>query len=410
MRVLDFGSFRNKGKAFGGRLHVSGEILLFSMESYGSYGNEDLYVSFKREGGKWSMPKNLGPNVNSYQQEMTPFLSEDKKVLYFSSNGHGSQGGRDIFYSQRLDDSWENWTTPQRLTDATNTEGVELSYFIDPNNAYTSFFTSTQNSEGYGDIMMQRAEEIMLLEQGEVNINESTSIKSGYSTVALQSGPDESISGDETSRSAFSVENNANVESKAISIQVLDINTKEPLGFWVVFNDAEGRELNKIKFEKEEPKSLPKVENATRLTFSSAGYLPVSTSVDKVASQPDPILLKPAKKGARLVLENILFDKGTSKLADSQSESSIQQLVAFLQENPTIRIRLDGHTDNIGNARLNKELSMDRAGAIRDYMVNQGVDFERIRVNGWGGSRPVADNQTEEGRSLNRRVEMVIID
>ncbi|WP_455423229.1 OmpA family protein [Echinicola pacifica] len=110
-----------------------------------------------------------------------------------------------------------------------------------------------------------------------------------------------------------------------------------------------------------------------------------------------------------LVLRDVLFEKGTAELAQEQTYAYIDKLVVFMQENPLVKIRLEGHTDNVGNAALNKQLSMNRAKAIRDYMVDSGVAFERMMIRGNGGADPVADNDTEVGREQNRRVEMVII-
>src|SRR5690606_16706967 len=103
--------------------------------------------------------QNLGPDINTFQQEMTPSLSKDKQVLFFSSNGHGSTQGRDIFYAERLDESWGNWSVPKPLTTG-NTIGVELAYFELPDDSEKAMFTTTQNSEGYGDILMVQSEKI----------------------------------------------------------------------------------------------------------------------------------------------------------------------------------------------------------------------------------------------------------
>src|SRR5690606_29699601 len=116
-KQVELGSnFRNNSSHFSGRLSGSRNILILSYSTFGSFGNEDIYVSFLLENGNWAVPKNLGPDINTFQQELTPYLSPDGSILYFSTNGHGSVGGIDVFYSERLDDSWENWSTPQALT------------------------------------------------------------------------------------------------------------------------------------------------------------------------------------------------------------------------------------------------------------------------------------------------------
>jgi|GEM_PF-452830 len=460
---LDFGSFRNNGKSFSARLHPSGEILVMSMNSFGTYGNEDIYVSFRQSEGKWSVPKNIGPVVNTFEQEMTPFLSEDKQVLYFSTNGHGTNEGRDIFYAQRLDDSWEQWSTPVRLNNDINSRGVELSYFIDPNSPYTAFVTTTQNSEGYGDILMRRKEEIVLkeTEPSESNSYLAANVAVRPSNTNNVNATPDRVSSKEKDASPYAVEaltveteplaedlpegheeflteeaNNNRIEeprtaevvdiqpefeentvdeeapileNDLIRVNVLDRNSKSEIPYKVSFLDSKGANLG-IEDGLGGPKELNLREGTAKVVVSSNNYLPESYSVSAISEMTDPIMLTHAKVGVSLVLKEVLFTKGTSQLADENSLVYINQLVDFLDENPEVKIRLEGHTDNIGNSRLNKQLSMQRAKAIRDYMVKQGVDFERIRLRGHGGDKPIASNDTQEGREQNRRVEMIIIE
>ncbi|GAB3658471.1 hypothetical protein GCM10028791_31440 [Echinicola sediminis] len=468
---LDFGSFKNNGKSFSARLHPSGEILVMSMNSYGSYGNEDIYVSFRQSGRRWSVPKNIGPVVNSFEQEMTPFLSIDKQVLYFSANGHGTGEGRDIFYSQRLDDSWERWTAPKRLNDDVNSRGVELSYFIDPNSPYTAFVTTTQDSEGYGDILMRRKEEIVLEEppissenrflasslpvraseptkvstvsrgiQSE-SVNETTQEK----VTATQVVEEELVEAAPVSGEALQEESKAEIpaeeveatepersepkeikkemveaevpekteaailENESISVNVLDIHSKAEIPYKVSFQNSEGTGLGTETGLSGQNK-LNLREGTVKVVVSSTNYLPETLTVSAFRANNSLVLLTPAKSGTSLILNEILFAKGTAQLADENSLNYIHQLVGFLKDHPALKIRLEGHTDNIGNAKLNKQLSMERAKTIRDYMVKQGVDFERIRLRGLGGDKPITSNDTQEGREQNRRVEMVIID
>ncbi|WP_215226736.1 OmpA family protein [Echinicola shivajiensis] len=459
---LDFGSFRNNGKSFSARLHPSGDILVMSMNSFGTYGNEDIYVSFKQANGSWSVPKNIGPDVNSYEQEMTPFISDDKQVIYFSTNGHGTTEGRDIYYAQRLDGSWEKWTKPKRLKEEINSKGVELSYFIDPNSPYTAFVTTTQNSEGYGDILMQRKEEIVLEEPAnqsfnpkpylaanfisrtekvdmdpkeaeiikvnEIIVNEEISSNQSdvdrsievFETSPITSSKPEEISEKPVKEKIVEITINKSEEEKEdfsaaiipnsqYALNVLDKKTRETIPFKVIFKDDQGKQLgSESNLGSDDVFALR--EGTTQLTISSPNYLPESIGLGGLENREEPILLISAEKGVSMVLEEVLFQKGTSELADENSLVYINQLVDFLNDNPSLKVRLEGHTDNVGNVRLNKELSMDRAAAIRDIMVENGVDFERIRLRGFGGSKPIADNNTLSGREQNRRVEMVIID
>ena len=136
------------------------------------------------------------------------------------------------------------------------------------------------------------------------------------------------------------------------------------------------------------------------------GFMPMTVAMDSSFSKD---MLVPASPGMRLDLKSIQFERGSFELADSTSIGYIKAVAEFLITSPSIKIGLEGHTDNLGNVGLNKTLSTQRAAKIRDLLVEAGVDLERIRVSGFGGTRPIADNATEMGRILNRRVELVIL-
>lgn len=365
------GSFRNLSDHFSGRLAPSGDVLVLSIESFGSYGNEDIYVSFLAEGGSWSTPQNLGPAVNTYQQEMTPFLSADKKVLFFSSNGHGGQGGRDIFYSSRLDESWESWSEPLPLSTG-NTIGVELAYVELQDRSGDAIYTTTQNSEGYGDLVWLHAEKPQLAK--------TESPDTDAETVLL-----EPLSG----------------------FDVPKVEAEKPL-------EPNEPKSEEAIFEMEKPLSPP-VELTEPLMEESLLDSADVTTEDRAAEQIEALDIPEeidfaGSKGKSMVLEKVFFKRGTAELSDLNSMEFIRYLAAFLLKNPDVKILLEGHTDNLGNPRLNRELSLNRASAIRDFLIDFGVAFERVRIAGWGGERPVADNRDEEGRQRNRRVEMTILD
>lgn len=335
---LDLGNnFRNQSPHFSGRLSASGDILILSYSTFGSYGNEDIYVSFLKN-GEWTVPKNLGPQINTFQQEMTPSLSADGRILFFSTNAHGSTGGMDVFYAERLDESWENWSSPKPLTER-NTPGAELAYFQAAHEQDLAFLTSTQNSEGYGDILM------------------------GRQALVLQSEEVETVA-------------------------------SPPLA------------------ESKREDSKPPVQTSTRTVPPVRKKEAASVSPPAELRQPeteDALFLNAASSGERVILEQVLFQRGTAEYLDGTHKATISSLASFLNRNPELRILLEGHTDNLGNPQLNKELSLNRASAVRKSLMDLGVEFERIRIAGWGGARPIADNSSEEGRSKNRRVELQII-
>lgn len=430
-RQLDITSFRNLSDHFSGRLSPSGDVLILSLESYGSYGNEDIYVSFLKETGTWTAPQNLGPAINTYQQEMTPYLSEDKRSLFFSTNGHGTTRGRDIYSAQRLDESWENWSSPQPLTYG-NTTGAELSYFPMGGEKNLAIFTTTQNSEGYGDLRIIQAEPVTA-ERDEEQPDEVATIKpepaqnEESATPTTPAPLEEKIPEEEKTIPSSEPEQPLSPELPAtkptqtdektpeaealkesgLSLKVVDKNSLEEIDYSVSFTDRGGSTF--LMEDSVDDNQFPvDLQAIKEVLVTSPGYLPLTIKEPAFSQLEEPVLMTPASKGASMALEEVLFKRGTAELLDESSAAFIDRLAEFLKDNADVRILLEGHTDNLGNPQLNKELSLDRASAIRSRIVGQGVEFERIRIAGWGGSRPIATNQNEEGRTKNRRVELVI--
>src|SRR5690606_28248663 len=446
---LEMGSFRNQSTHFSGRLAPSKDAMILSIASYGSYGNEDIYVSSLKSGNTWTTPQNLGPSINTYQQELTPYLSADKQWLFFSTNGHGSTRGIDVYYSQRLDESWENWSQPQPLTQV-NTTGAELAYLPLNGEVDLAVYTSTQNSEGYGDIQMVQAAlpaEVNLSEHAadpvavaaeaipEIpSVEEPKSAEVPIVPVPAEEHPEpaETIKEEiiipevapepnqpspaqptktEIDSPADSLTNQVpeqEMAKAALPLRVLDINSLEPIAYSLTIKNAPGRETT-VQAKAGEEIGLPQGGfPAMEWVITSPGYLPSRIKAPSVGKLKEPILMTPASKGVSRVLEDILFKRGTAELAEECCLSIVHSLASFLKEKPEVRILLEGHTDNLGNAQLNKDLSLQRASTIRRLLVDQGIAFERIRIAGWGGTKPIASNQSEEGRMQNRRVEMVI--
>jgi outer membrane protein OmpA-like peptidoglycan-associated protein len=421
LRPLEMGNFKNNSMHFSGRLAAEGSIIVMSMNSFGTFGNEDIYVSFRQSEKVWTSPLNLGPQINSFAQEQTPYLSNDLQTIYFSSNIHGNGRGKDIYFAQRKSQSWEDWTQPQKIGLA-NSIGSELSYTIIDPNSEMAIFTTTQNSEGFGDFMLVKFEAKEPL--ANLEVIEDTSVSDAASIPATQLDSTIFITEIEEESTKEAVEA-VNEESKVQDliqpeiaildsvakvrglIRILNVQTLEEVPYQIEVGNERG--LKKILESQVELWELLEEPQWNTIIISSKGYLPKmlgSTEWEKLEGKE--LLLQPAISGTAIVLDNIQFNRGTSDFADSKSIQVLDNLVTFMKVNENIKIRLEGHTDNAGDPSLNKDLSMKRASKIRGYLTINGVDFERIRISGWGGSRPIADNQTEEGRILNRRVEMLI--
>ncbi|MBK9249379.1 MAG: OmpA family protein [Ignavibacteria bacterium] len=328
----------------------------------------DLYVSFKGDDNVWSDPINMGFNINSVDDEFSPFIAGDDKTLYFSSDRTDGYGGTDIYITRRLDDTWLTWTTPRNLGPDINTKFNEQDYSIAASGDVV-YYVSDLNGFGSTDIYR--------LHLPEAFRPTATAIVSG---------------------------------------KVMDISTKQPVQAKIQY---ENLETGKIIGEAISNPStgdytiaLPSGSNYGFIA-NALGFYPISENLDLIKLseykeiQKD-LNLAPIKKGEIIRLNNLFFNFGKSNIR-KESESELNRLFSLLQNSPNMKIEVSGHTDNIGNESSNISLSLDRATAIKEFLVTKGIQVGRISVKGYGKSKPIAGNDTDEGRQKNRRVEFVIL-
>lgn len=344
------------------------QILLMSIERDDSFGNLDLYVSFRQENGEFTEPKNLGPQINTYASEGTPFLALDGKTLYFSSEGHPGYGSKDIFISKRIDDSWTNWTKPLNLGPKINTNNWET-YFSLSAKGDTAFFVRSDGTFGQEDIYM-------------IALNLPTKPE----PVVLVKG------------------------------YVLDIETNKPLECQIEYYDLENNKKAGIAHSNPQDGSysivLPYGKNYG-ITAISEGYLSIKENLNlkKVNVYKEinkNIYMAKIKIGQTIKLNNIFFEQASDKIM-KESYPELEELVKLMNNNKTLEIELHGHTDNRGNPQVLFELSQKRVNAIKEYLVNNGIDSTRIKTKAWGGKMPINKDESEEEHAKNRRVEIKIL-
>ena len=388
---IDIKYFYNKSDHVSISLSETGDIMLLSLESYGTYGAEDLYVSFRTGNDQWSEPRNIGSQINTAFQEMTPYLAPDNKTLFFASNGHGGYGGRDIFVTKRQDDSWQNWSEPANLGPEINTTGVELyfQYFPDEERA---IYTSTQNSDGYSDLKVvhlpvRKIEEILGDSIETAVLRESVAIAE--------------------------IRENEPVADKELRItgSVLDAETGRLLQASLLISNENWKESLETEDNGEYAILLP-ASDVYEVIIKSEGYVSQQEILDIRVSEIDVIThdftLQPIKVGTTVKLGNVLFVRGSTELLES-SYPQLDLVVQMMLKNAGIEIELSGHTDNQGSERLNKILSQQRVDEVINYLIAHGTEKRRLNGKGYGGSIPVASNESEETRKLNRRVEFTIV-
>ena len=347
---------------------ADGQTLYFSSARKGGQGGSDLWLTIFKQGQGWTKPKNAGPNINTYHEEMAPFIHADGQTMYFSSKGHPGMGGFDLFITRQ--DSAGEWQKAQNLGWPVNTASDEINIVVSTNGK--AAYLSSDLEEGFGGYDIYRFDLPANLAPQKVTYLEG---------------------------------------------KVFDAETLLPVGAELQLIDLETGDLTVRCESKSEDghylAALPGGRNYA-LHISKPGYLFYSQnfnlSLDEVSSGPVRIdvYLQPVKAGHSFVLNNIFFDTDEYTLNDL-SMVELYKLNAFLVINPEISIMICGHTDDVGTEDYNQVLSKNRAAAVYNFLVELGIDPSRLRYKGFGKSQPISENATEEGRAENRRTEILIL-
>ncbi|WP_375581379.1 OmpA family protein [Marivirga tractuosa] len=392
---IDIPYYKNKSEHLSGSLSKDGKIMVLSLESFSSRGNEDIYYTFRKSIDEWTELRNLGVDINTEAQELTPYLAADNKTLFFSSNGRGGKGSRDIFYSKRLDATWTTWSEVTNLENI-NSEGADW-YFNLINDGENALMVNTVNSVGLGNIMQTVTPEEVEIEP-EV---EKSMTASSQSVLALNN--------------SSSKEKQPLREKIQVQFEVVDGftgNALKPQMLIKGVNEMSKSSYSEIVMGKNSSyKTKLFKDSIYTVDISVEGYIDdLKTIKTDTISNNDKIRLEllSLEEGTTIQLKSVLFRRGTAEILDGSFEE-LDRVYTMLKKNPTIEIELSGHTDNTGSAKLNIELSQERSDRIKEYLVEKGVDSKRLESKGYGGARPIASNKSEATRKLNRRVEFTII-
>jgi outer membrane protein OmpA-like peptidoglycan-associated protein len=379
--------FQNKGTMLTGAVVANGSVFVYAAETYGTRGVEDLYVVVRAGDGTWSPPRNLGDVINTPFQELSPFLSADGTTLYFSSNGRKGFGSFDVFASQRLDDSWASWSAPVNMGSEINSEGREL-FFRAQEQAGYFLYSSTTNSDGYGDIRMRLSDEPFRMDSSLITTPFRDSI---VHIVEVDRQPAD--------------DKNVRVYGK-----VVDAKTGEAIDAALLFSAPDNGITIRANTSDGYSGLVPSTDDYT-IRIEASGYV---STMEKLAIHTYEMKdlemnfrLQPVEVGTTVNLKDVLFEQGKTVLLPS-SYPELDLVVSFLKSNPKVRIDLAGHTDNRGIPGQNVKLSQARVDRVRDYLVTRGIEKKRISGKGYGGAKPIASNDSEETRQLNRRVEFTI--
>jgi outer membrane protein OmpA-like peptidoglycan-associated protein len=379
--------FQNKSTHMSGYISPDKGIFIFSADTYGTRGVEDIYVCFN-EDGRWTEPKNVGSAINTQFQELSPSLSADGKTLYFSSNGRKGNGSFDVYYSTRLDDTWTQWSEPTNMGAVINTGGRELHYRAFPELGY-ALFTSNTNSDGYGDIKFINAPQ----DPKRDTVLQVVTVDSAVNRVEI------------TRNELKESKNTVRVYGK-----VNNAKSSEPINAYLIFNSPASTKSVTASGANGFVAEIPAV-NIYSIRIEAKGFVSAFEKLDIHTYEMDELemnfTLQPVEVGTTVNLKSVLFERGTANLIP-ESTTELDLVFSFLETNPKVVIELSGHTDNRGVHSHNVRLSQQRVNKVKDYLVSKGISARRINGKGYGGTKPIASNETEESRMLNRRVEFTI--
>lgn len=392
------------------------QMIIYSSNS----GGGDIFIS-TLDGTEWTTPKDPGSYINSKFWESSATISSDNKVIFFSSNRPGGAGGTDIYYSRK--DSNDVFGKPKRLGPQVNTPGDEIAPFIHADGQTLYFSSKSHLSMGGFDILSVKID----LETGELHssaenigipINTADDdfnfVWSADNTRAYFSSIRENGLGD---KDVYKLERNVALSPLVVwSGFVHDCLTDVPVTAKITVSDNESKQTIGVytpnKSSGKYTIILPAGKNYNIVVeapfyafFSKNINIPTLDSYQEIEEK---ICLEPIIKGTTINLRNVFFDFNKAILR-SESELELERLIRFMQEYPNISVEISGHTDSEGDNNYNMKLSLKRAEAVNDYLVRKGISKDRLISEGYGETQPIASNETEEGRQINRRTAVTII-
>ncbi len=402
-------------------LSADGKTMYFSAcNRKDSKGGCDIYVTHKKD-DQWTKPKNIGAPVNTINWESQPSISPDGRTLYYASERKGGKGKKDIWMSTLKSDS--TWTKPVNLGDSINTPGEDIAPFIHLDNQTLYFASDGWPGMGNLDLFKSRkkndsvwSEPVNLGYPINTHKNEVGIIVNTLGTEAFYSSNREE--GMEKDIYSFKLPEAAQpVSSSYMRGRVYDAETNEPLKahFELISLNNENLLMDSYS-DKNDGKFLVSIpsNNDYLMNVSKKGYLFYSDNFQLEgkyeASEPfeKDIPLKPIKEGEKIILRNVFYELDSYELKD-ESKVELDKLYGLLKENPTLMLEISGHTDSLGTNEYNIELSENRAQSVYNYLVEKGIDEDRLTYKGYGETQPIAPNRTEKGRALNRRTEVKVI-
>jgi len=376
--------------------------LYFVSDKPGGFGKKDIYVAqLSLKGNKEKLDYddavNLGAVINTPYDENGVYMDVEGKVLYFSSKGHSTMGGYDIFKSEYNDGKW---SIPENLGYPINSADDDLFFSFSRDGRHAYYSTYDPNGYGDRDLFM-----ITLLGPEKPTLFREDYDYLSYLTVPIQEN---------------AMHDKAEIKENLITIvrgKIMDAITLSPLGGVIVeiYDNELGMMVASFESNSRTGEYMVSLNSGKNYGFAVKAkeymfhsenlVIPPTTTVQEIYLD---FLLNKVKVGSKIILKNIFFDFDKATLR-KESAAELDRLVKMLRDVPTLKIEISGHTDDVGSDEYNTKLSKDRAKAVVDYLIIQGIEEDRLTYAGYGESQPIAGNDTEEGRQENRRTEFKVL-
>ena len=408
-------------------ISADGRMLFFTAcNRVGGMGSCDIYYSLKK-GDRWGSPVNLGAPVNSGAWEAQPSLSSDGETLFFTSNRPGGKGEKDIWFTRLLkmeENGRLKWSEPINAGDSINSPGNEISPFVHASNKSLYFASDFHTGMGGYDLFMASISQDSVF-SWPVNLGYPVNTFNNEQGIFISTSGETAFFSSTRNRDqgldifTFKLDESIRPEPATyVRAKVTDASTRSPVQAQIQLDDlTRGKDQVRTETTDSSGELLLCLPAGADYAFSVSkqGYLFYS-DIFRLAEHReflDPyhldIELMPVQVGAEMNLYNIYFETDSFAILPP-SEPELMRLVRFLNTNPGLSVEVQGHTDNTGISSRNQTLSELRAQSVVRYLVEKGISKNRLKSEGYGENRPVAGNDTPEGRQLNRRTTIRILE
>ena len=449
LKIKDFNKM-NQGKFYGASMSSDQKYVILYFSEKENSAASDLYLSKKLADGDWTRPQKLPANINTVRDEFGPFLAPDNKTMYFSSKRKDKGlGNADIYKTTRLDNTWMKWSEPENVGKPINTRAFDAYMSVDAVGNVFATQSGALIDGGNLDIFWLRPKKIEITLMGLVQ-EEKTKDPLGAQLTYRWKGqkadtladpydgtyklflPGEgrytlkaSLDGYQSQTQELTLEKVYRDTTLFLDFSLLPFRRNVVLS-GTVYNMKTNKILNaSVKGYARSSRESFRTETSNgyyESEISSAGWHIITAAREGFLNCTDSVRINPEKEtlvtkdlhlipiavGATVRLNNIFFDFDKTTLK-KESFPQLNEVVDFLQDNPSVEVEISGHTDSKGSDGYNLKLSQGRAEAVVSYLINRGVVDSRLIAKGYGESKPVSTNSTDAGRATNRRVEFTVL-